>query len=32
LNVGVVLLNPKGGYYFVFLSGLPTFRKYDAAG
>jgi hypothetical protein len=32
LNVGVVLLNPKGGYYFVFLSGVPTFRKYDAAG
>lgn len=32
LNVGVVLLNPKGGYYFVFLSGVPMFRKYDAAG
>jgi hypothetical protein len=32
LNVGLVLLNPKGGYYFVFLSGIPTFRKYDAAG
>jgi hypothetical protein len=32
LNVGVVLLNPKGGYYFVFLSGVPAFRKYDAAG
>lgn len=32
LNVGIVLLNPKGGYYFVFLSGVPTFRKYDADG
>jgi len=32
LNVGLVLLNPKGGYYFVFLSGIPTFRKYDASG
>jgi hypothetical protein len=32
LNVGLVLLNPKGGYYFVFLSGIPAFRKYDAAG
>jgi hypothetical protein len=32
LNVGIVLLNPKGGYYFVFLSGVPTFRKYDSTG
>lgn len=32
LNVGITLLNPKGGYYFVFLAGLPMFRKYDAAG
>jgi hypothetical protein len=32
LNVGIVLLNPRGGYYFVFLSGVPTFRKYDANG
>lgn len=32
LNVGVTLLNPEGGYYFVFLSGVPMFRKYDAAG
>ena len=32
LNVGITLLNPKGGYYFVFLSGVPMFRKYDAAG
>lgn len=32
LNLGVALLNPKGGYYFVFLSGVPMFRKYDSAG
>jgi hypothetical protein len=32
LNVGIVLVNPKGGYYFVFLSGVPTFRKYDTNG
>ncbi|HEU4935260.1 MAG TPA: hypothetical protein VFT39_02325 [Vicinamibacterales bacterium] len=32
LNVGITLLNPKGGYYFVFLSGVPMFRKYDPAG
>jgi hypothetical protein len=32
LNLGIVLLNPNGGYYFVFLSGVPAFRKYDADG
>ena len=32
LNAGVALTNPKGGYYFVFLSGVPMFRKYDAQG
>jgi len=32
LNVGIVLMHPKGGYYFVFLSGVPTFRRYDADG
>ncbi len=32
LNVGIPLLNPKGGYYYVFLSGVPLFRKYDALG
>jgi hypothetical protein len=31
-NVGWALPNPAGGYYFVFLSGVPMFRKYDAAG
>jgi hypothetical protein len=32
LNVGISRRSPKGGYYFVFLSGVPMFRKYDAAG
>lgn len=32
LNVGITLLNPKGGYYFVFMSGVPMFRKYAADG
>jgi hypothetical protein len=32
LNAGLPLVDPLGGYYFVFLSGTPTFRKYDARG
>jgi hypothetical protein len=32
LNSGLTLLNPAGGYYFVFVSGVPMFRKYDEAG
>jgi hypothetical protein len=32
LNSGLPLLNPRGGFYFVFQSGLPVFRRYDAAG
>ncbi len=32
LNTGRVVLNPAGGYYFVFLAGTPMFRKYDAGG
>ncbi|MEN3340404.1 MAG: hypothetical protein V7647_4080 [Acidobacteriota bacterium] len=32
LNLGQALPVPGGGYYFVFLSGLPMFRKYDAGG
>lgn len=32
LNSGLVLSNPAGGVYFVFLAGVPRFRKYDAAG
>jgi hypothetical protein len=32
LNSGLVVSNPAGGYYFVFLSGVPQFRKYDENG
>jgi hypothetical protein len=32
LNVGVPIVNPAGGFYVVFLTGVPMFRKYDAAG
>jgi hypothetical protein len=32
LNSGLVVLNPEGGFYYVFVAGVPAFRKYDAAG
>lgn len=32
LNVGLPLVNPKGGFYYVFQAGVPMFRKYDAKG
>jgi hypothetical protein len=32
LNVGLPLLDPTGGFFYVFLGGLPMFQKYDAAG
>jgi hypothetical protein len=32
LNAGLPLIDPSGGFYFVFQAGLPMFRKYDAAG
>lgn len=32
LNSGLVLANPAGGFYFVFLAGVPQFRKYDGEG
>ncbi|HUE86720.1 MAG TPA: hypothetical protein VMO26_11655 [Vicinamibacterales bacterium] len=32
LNTGIPLPHPGGGYYFVFLSGTPVFRRYDAKG
>jgi hypothetical protein len=32
LNVGLPVADPEGGYYVVFLAGVPLFRKYDAAG
>jgi hypothetical protein len=32
LNSGLIIANPRGGFYFVFLAGVPQFRKYDAGG
>jgi hypothetical protein len=33
LNTGVIAPIPSGGgYYFVFVAGVPMFRKYDSAG
>jgi hypothetical protein len=32
MNEGLPLVDPTGGYYFVFITGQPVFRKYDAAG
>lgn len=32
LNAGIPLADPKGGFYFVFMSGMPAFRKFDAKG
>ena len=32
LNAGLPLVDPKGGFYYVFLTGQPMFRKYDASG
>jgi len=32
LNSGIPLVDPGGGFYFVFQTGEPVFRKYDAAG
>jgi len=32
MNTGIVTVNPRGGYYFVFVAGTPMFRKYDGRG
>ncbi len=32
MNAGLPLVDPAGGYYYVFLAGQPIFRKYDAKG
>ena len=32
LNVGLPLVDPTGGFYFVFVAGVPVVRKYDARG
>jgi hypothetical protein len=32
LNSGIPLVDPNGGFFFVFQTGEPAFRKYDADG
>jgi hypothetical protein len=32
LNAGLPLVDPRGGLFFVFQTGEPAFRKYDASG
>src|SRR5262245_55302360 len=32
MNAGLPLIDPTGGYFYVFLAGRPMFRKYDAKG
>jgi len=32
LNVGFPVVDPTGGFYFVFVGGRPMFRKYDGNG
>jgi hypothetical protein len=32
LNIGLPLVDPKGGFFFVFQTGEPMFRKYDGRG
>jgi hypothetical protein len=32
LNAGLPLAVPGGGFYYVFISGVPAFRKYSAKG
>jgi hypothetical protein len=32
MNAGLPLVDPTGGYYYVFVTGRPFFRKYDARG
>jgi hypothetical protein len=31
-NVGLPIMNPRGGFYFVFVTGIPLFRAYDREG
>lgn len=32
MNAGLPLVDPTGGFYYVFITGTPMFRKYDAQG
>jgi len=32
MNAGLPLVDPTGGFYYVFLAGKPMFQRYDAQG
>jgi hypothetical protein len=32
MNAGLPLVDPTGGFYYVFITGTPVFRKYDEQG
>jgi len=32
LNAGIPIADPDGGFYFVFMAGMPAFRKYNSSG
>ena len=32
MNAGLPFVDPTGGFYYVFITGTPLFRKYDANG
>jgi hypothetical protein len=32
MNAGLPLVDPTGGFFYVFITGRPMFRKYDADG
>jgi hypothetical protein len=32
MNTGLPIVDPTGGFFYVFLAGTPMFRKYDAKG
>jgi hypothetical protein len=32
MNAGIPLVDPTGGFFYVFVAGPPVFRKYDASG
>ena len=32
MNAGLPLVDPTGGFYYVFITGTPMFRKYDNKG
>ncbi|HSC26194.1 MAG TPA: hypothetical protein VLD67_02910 [Vicinamibacterales bacterium] len=32
LNAGLIVSETAGGFYYIFVAGVPVFRRYDAAG